>query len=561
MNLRKKVQIVGFCLLFALHSFGQIDYNVVPKVTNKIFINDVYVQKSPDVNIGLADILIEDGLISQISANITPPVDAKIIEADSAYAYAGFIDALSHVGISKKENKNERPEVRFKGFPPNKVAGITPEVLASDEIAINDASIKSHREAGFTIAHVVPRGRMLPGQGVIISLEGSAVEDMIIKNQSSTFLQFRGARGYYPNTVIGVMAKWRDLCRKAYYHSKNLKNYNSSSLGVQRPTDDKVLNALIPVSNGTRPVFMATKKAKDIFRAIELQKELGYSLVLSDVQQVGATQKHLKNSNLNILLSMNLPKEEKSEKKDKDSLDVSASKKHLLDRKAKSFETYMTQAAELEKANIPFAFSMISSKPKDLKTNLSRLIKNGLSEKASLAALTTNPAKILGIDKVAGTLEKGKLANVVLSNKPLFEKDAQLKFVIVEGEITEIKQKQKKSKKGGGSVEGVEAILGVWSYSVDVFGEEQTGKITITNEDGELAVELVDNSTPGETEEGTGISFENGQLNFGVMVDGGGQELPVSISLDFDEDSFTGSATIEGIGSMDMDGSKISSPE
>jgi len=377
MNLRKKTLSVGICLLFAFLMFGQIDYNKVPDVTNKIFINDVYVQKSPDVNIGLADILIEGGLIKQINTNITPPLDAKVIEADSSYAYAGFIDALSHVGIAKKDNKGDRPEVRFKGFPPNNVAGITPEVRAGDQISINDASITAHRESGFTIAHVVPRGRMLPGQGAIISLDGNTSEDIIIKNQSSAFLQFKGARGYYPNTVIGVMAKWRDLYRKAYYHNKNIRNYKASSVGVKRPSENKVLNALIPITSGERPVFMTTNKAKDIFRALELQKELGYQLVLSDVKQIGAAQKHLKNSNINVLLSMDLPKEEKGDKKDKDSLDINTHKKNLIERKAQSFEAYMTQASILEKAKIPFAFTMISSKPKDLKTNVLRLIKSG----------------------------------------------------------------------------------------------------------------------------------------------------------------------------------------
>jgi len=561
MNLKTFAGSIGMFLLLASQTSGQIDYNKVPEVTNKIFINDVHVQKTPSVNIGLSDILIENGLIVKIGANMTPPVDAKVIEADSAYAYSGFIDAFSHIGIPKKESRGERPEVRFKGFPPNKVAGITPEKLASSEISHTEGSIKSHREAGFAIAHVVPRGRMLPGQGSIISLHGSSTEDMILKDQTSTFFQFSGARGYYPNTIIGVMAKWRDLYRKAHFHNKNLKNYKLNPSGTPRPLEDKTLNAIIPVTTGAQPVFMTTKKTKDIFRAVELQKELGYNLVLGDVKQIGAAQKHLKSSKIDILLSLDLPKEEDKKKADKDSTNIDDLKKSMLERKAKSYKEYISQAANLEKANIPFAFTLMSAKPKDLKSSIAKLIENGLSEKAGLAALTTNPAKILGVEKIAGTLETGKLANIVISDKPFFEKESKLKYVIVEGHMTKIKQKKKKEKKGGGSLEGTDAILGVWSYTVDVFGQEQTGKITITQNGSELSIELVDDSTPDDTDQGTDVSFSGGNLSFGVTVDGGGQDMPVEISLDFDEDNFSGTATIEGMGALNMEGSKISSPE
>jgi len=560
MNLKCLVGSILICLLLATHSSGQIDYNKVPEVTDKIFINDTYVQKNPTTNIGLSDILIENGLIVQIGANLTPPIDAKIIEADSAYAYSGFIDAFTHVGIPKKESNGKRPEVRFKGFPPNDVAGITPEKLASSELSHTESSIKSHIQAGFAIAHAVPRGRMLPGQGTIISLHGSSPEEMILKNQTSTFFQFSGARGYYPNTVIGVMAKWRDLCRKAYYHDKNLSNYKLSANGTQRPVEDKTLNALIPVTNGSRPVFMTTNKVKDIFRAVELQKELGYNLVLSDVKQIGAAQKYLKSKKIDILLSLDLPKMDEKKKNKKDSVSVDELNKRMSDRKAKSYNEYITQAVSLEKANIPFAFTLMSSKSKDLKPNLLTLIKNGLSESASLAALTTNPAKILGIDNIAGTLETGKLANIILSDKPYFDKESSLKYVLVEGNITEIKQKKKKGKKGG-SIEGIISILGVWSYSVDVFGQEQTGKMTINQSGDEIEIELIDDSTPNETDEATSVSFQDGNLTYSISVDGGGQEIPVNISLDFIEDDFTGTGTIEGMGSFEMEGSKISSPE
>ncbi|RZW40549.1 MAG: hypothetical protein EX263_13230, partial [Flavobacteriaceae bacterium] len=498
--------IAVFMLLIMNKSQAQIDYNNVPEVTQKIFINDANIQKNPSTNLGIGDILIEDGLIKQVGVQLTPPIDAKIIEADSAYAYAAFIDAMSHIGIPKSDEKRKRPDVKFKGFPPNKVAGITPQLKASSFIEHDDASIKSLRESGFAIAHVVPRGKMLPGQGSVISLSGSSSQDMIIKDNYSMFLQFTGASGVYPNTIIGVMAKWKDLYYKAHYHNKNLQSYKINSSGIKRPKEDKVLNALIPVTEKSMPVFMKTNKAKDIFRAIALQESTGYPLVLGDVKQIGGAENKLKEKNLTVLLSVGLPKAEKEEKKDSTITDES--KKALMKRKKESYTAYLSQAAQLEKAGIPFAFSFLSSKPKDLKTNIQKLIKHGLSTEASLAALTTNPAKILGIDKIAGTIDKGKLANIILTDNPYFEKKSRIKYVFVEGQMTEIKEVKKK-KKGGAGGKGKENLFGKWSYNVDVFGTQQTGNLTISEDGDDLKIEFIADSNPDEISEGRDITYED----------------------------------------------------
>jgi len=204
---------------------AQIDYDIIPEVTTTILINDVHIQKTPKDSFGLGDILIENGNIKEISRNITPPYNAKVIEADSAYAYAAFIDPMSHTGIPRPENSRDRPEVKFPGHPPNAVAGITPEKRAIEQIDAKDGSIKSLREAGFAIVHALPRGRMLPGSGSIISLHGDSPEEMLLLDNSAMYFQLQGSRGFYPSTVIGVMAKWRDLYRKSSYLNEHQNLY------------------------------------------------------------------------------------------------------------------------------------------------------------------------------------------------------------------------------------------------------------------------------------------------------------------------------------------------
>jgi len=574
-------------------SQAQIDYDVMPEVTTTILINDVHIQKSPTDSFGLGDILIVEGSIKEISKNITPPYNARIIEGDSAYAYAAFIDPLSHTGMPKPEKPDEKPKVKFIGYPPNAVAGITPEKNAVEEFSHKEGSIKSWREAGFAIVHSVPQGRMLPGMGAIISLSGDKAEDMILQEQSSMFFQFEGSRGFYPSTVIGVMAKWRDMYRKSTYLSKHQGIYKTTSLGTKRPKSDKSIEALIPVSSGQMPVFMKVEKSKDVFRALALQKELGYNLVIGGVKQITPAIKKIKNSKVQILLSADLPKEEKSdsEKKDKKSDkdkkvdkdksneakdEVENEKKNkeekkkkvkkddpetkaLKLKKKKSYEAYVAQAATLEKEGIPFAFSMIDVKTKDLKPNLIKMIDAGLSKHMALSALTTVPANILGIDKEAGTLDNGKMANIMISDKPYFDKESAVRYVFVEGHMTEIKKKEKK-KSSSGSGDGLakESLIGEWSFTVDIPGDTQTGIMTISK-DGKI--EIVADNSEDETDVADDTSFDDDNVTFNLSIDNNGMQMELGFNLEFDGDSYDGMVDVGEFGSFPISGSKISSPE
>jgi hypothetical protein len=574
-----------FCLTYTVNA--QIDYNVMPDVTSTILINDVHIQKSPLDSFGLGDILIEDGIIKQVAREIEAPYDARIIEADSAFAYSAFIDPLSHTGIPETKNAGERPQVKFPGYPPNDVAGITPEKEGIQLLDPKDSSISSWREAGYAIVHTVPRGRMLPGMGALISLQGDKASDMILKENTSMFFQFRGSRGFYPATVIGVMAKWRDMYKKSIYLNKHEEVYKTRSAGMARPTSDQSVEALIPVSSNQMPVFMKVQKSKDVFRALALQKELGYKLVIGGVQQITPALPKLKNTGVQVLLSADLPKEGKSdekkkdkkskkEKSDKEKLDKEAKEskdkkekekkseddpetKALKKKKKESYDAYVAQAAMLEKENIPFAFSMIDVKSKDLKSNIIKMIEAGLSIEKALSGLTTEPAKILGIDKIAGTIENGKLANIMISDKPYFQKESAIRYVFVEGHMTEIEKKEKK-KSGASSSEGTlkESLIGTWSFTVEIPGETQSGNMTIS-EDGKI--EVVADNSPDETDVADDIQFDEDNVTFDLSINNNGLQMILSFDLEFDGDSYEGMVDVGEFGSFPISGSKISSPE
>ena len=616
--MKKTILYLGLTMwMFPLSA--QIDYDEFPEVTSTYFINDVHIQTSPTDSFGLGDILISEGRISQISRNMTAPDDAYVIEGDSAYVYPAFIAGLSQVGIAKEEGKKDRPSVKFRGYPPNKVVGITPENKAFEAVDAKNESIKKMKSSGFAMAHVVPRGTLLPGQGSVLLLDGESNQEMVVKESVSQFMQMQGTRGFYPSTIIGVMAKWRDL----YNQAANLSQHQDISARTpesKRAKKDAALEALIPVTKKQLPVVVKANKVKDLHKALALKKELGYNLMVAEVKQGWTLAERLKSEQVTVLLSTKLPKEkdkkgdkkkgEKGKKGAKDKGEKKGAKKAMTEgaekmkgemkdkmkekmeksgdemkgkkkakakkddkpkdpeveameaRRKKAYKDYVGQAAAFEKAGVPFAFSFLEGKPGEIKKTLGVMMENGLSKEGALAALTTNPARILGMESEVGTLERGKLANLFISDAPYFDKESNIKMLFIEGAMTEFEIKKKKKKDSGEASEDFKAsLVGKWEYSVETPGGPVSGFVIVSGDD-ELSVEITSDDDPGNPETGRDISVGDETLTFTMDVEmGPGVEVPATMELSYSGDSFSGTVSIDQLGSMPISGSKVSSPE
>ncbi len=559
------------CLIsISLISFGQ-NSNTPKKVTNTYLIKNVFITSNPDVSPTFGSVLIKNGLIHQVGAAVAAPFDAEIIDGDSMYIYPGFIDALSHTAI-KSTDDEDRPKAENPGNPPNDLAGIMPNRSAFSMLSSEESSLKDMRKAGICISHVVPKGNMLPGNGAIILTDGDSPEALTVKKDVSIFSQFKGASRMYPATIIGVMAKWRELYRRAEIAIKHVRNYNMNPSGLSRPNHDKELEALFPVVDKTKKVFFKASKTQNIYRALSLQKDLGFPIVLTEVQHVSNALNKIKSAKAGVLLSLKLPKEEKKkEEKEEDDKeegqkddsgakkekkkDTDPEKEALEKRKKESVKSYLEQASILEKNNIPFGFSFIDGKAKDLLPNVRRMIEAGLSEKAALKAMTIYPAKILGIDNICGSLDKGKIANLVMSDKPIFDEKTKLKYVFVEGNPFKMEEKKKKAS---ASDEDAADIVGKWSYEMDIPMPDNTGIILISKtEDGHLIkIASVDDLTDFEEIEDAELDGDN--LSFSFDVDNDGMTMNIGMDLNFSGESFEGTITPGAFGTFNITGNRTS---
>jgi hypothetical protein len=536
---------------------AQSDYTGKSAATRTYAITNASIVQSPGAVMEGGTIIVKNGLISAVGKNVSIPDDAEVLDGTGMYVYAGFIDGMSNVG-TKRPKAMPRPSNLFTPDPPNDYAGITPEIHVVDQIDISSSTISDMRKAGFTIAHTVPYGRMLPGSGALIFLaDKDHPDDLILAENVAMFSQFVGAPGAYPGNILGIMAKWRNLYRNADNAMKHTIMYSENPSGLERPNRDRTLEAFFPVVAGEKPVFFNVQNMLDVRRAMRLQKDLGFKIAVANVKQGWEMAEELKQNGATVFLSMDLPDEPKESKSEDKTEEV----KQLEARKMDFYKKYVSQAATYQAAGVPFGFSTMGTRGNKVKTNMMTMIENGLSADDALAALTTGPASLLGIDKVAGTAEVGKLGNLVVTTGPYFEKKSQVKYVFVDGDKYDYEIKEAK-KKGDEAVDepaadtSNEPLLGSWSYNFTTPQGDQGGKMIIKKA-GALYTGVMTSDDGSPDTDMEDISFRDGTLSFSFSVDGGGQNIEILVSGTVSGKNYDAQASVEAFNvSFDLTATK-----
>ena len=517
--------------VITLSSWAQSDPTGESPVTRTYALTNATVITKPGTELKETTVIIKDGLIQSVGKNASIPADAQVIDASKLYIYPAFIDGMSNTGAKRPENP-ERPQNLFTPDPPNFYAGITPENSVVDQLEVGNSGVGSLREVGFAISNVVPYGRMLPGSSALILLkDGAHPDDFIMKKDVALFAQWVGAPGAYPGNILGIMAKWRNLYRNAEQDKRHAELYAQNPAGMPRPENDRVSQAFFPVINKQKPVMFDVSSVLDVRRAMRLRDDLGFPLIVAGVEQSWELVDQLKATSTPIFLSLDVPDEPKPAEED----DKSDEMKSLEDRRMEFYKIHVGQAAKLQAAGVNFGFAVGNVRANSIWKNLQVYVDNGLSADAALAALTTNPASILGISQITGTVEAGKLANVLVTTAPLFTKDAKVKMMFVDGDKFEYEIKENtRGNRGAGNAGSNAAatssdpIVGTWSYVMETPQGEQGGKMIIKRENGAYTGTLTsEDGSPDNVM--NNVNFRDGELAFDFSVDAGGQSVEIVV--------------------------------
>ncbi len=565
-----------------------IGQDIKIKISDTYFIKNATIVQKPGQMIEKGTMIIKDGIIQNVGANLQPPADAIIIDADSMYVYPGFIDAFNNTGVKKEEENNQRNRggrgggnanrVPDPDNPPDELAGILPERSLADVFEKGDKSISSWREAGFTASLSAPDGGMLPGQASVLLHSDGPSDEAIIKSDVAMIGTFENAQRMYPATVIGVMSKYKSMLRQAGYALKHENSYNTNPVGMSRPAYDEGIRALYPVIEKKKPLIMETEKIKDISRAFALEKDLDFTMFLANVKQGDFYLDEIKKAGIPVILSLDVPqsedkkdakskegkkgdkmkgdkdqedKESREEKKEEEKTDPE--KEALKARKEESIKSYQSQAALFQNAGVNITFSGKDAKTKDIKKNLKAMMDNGLSENDALSALTVNAAELLGVSKIMGTLENGKMANLFIATGPYFEDDSNIKYVFVEGQQFEFEAKPKKKKSEG---DANADLSGRYSYTIDVPGDTRKGFLNVKKNGSSYDVS-VDMGSDSMSVNDPEVSGNNITFNITIQ-EGGGMNVKFDVEINGEE--LGGSVTAGSYGSFPIEGERVGDP-
>ena len=564
MTLRYRWTALLAVFLLPLWLFGQDDKELAP-VTRTYAITNVNIIQAPGRRIDAGTIVVKDGLIVAVGKGVQVPPEAIVIKGDSMYVYAGFIDGLARAGVNKPKDETKE-KVKDPGNPPPDRAGITPQADVRNFLNPSDKSLEELRNLGFTATQAVPYGNLFPGQAAIVLTGASSADAMVVMSKSAMYSELTGANNLYPSTIIGVMAKWRELYRQAVQAKLYEGLYASNRAGLERPSTDRTLEAFYPVIDQKMSMLFKAEKLLDASRIITLKNDLGFQLMLADLKEGWPMVTKIKSSGAKVFLSLDLPEEiKKDEKKDgkkedKGKKEDTSSKtttradleKEALDkRKVEAIANYTGQAAAFQKAGIPFGFSTLSVKTKDISANLRRMIAAGLTEDAALAALTTTPAQLLGLSDRMGSIDNGKMANLVISDKSYFNEKAKVRYVFVDGVLYKMHVKEVKKGDANAKVE----IEGSWSTVTQSPQGNSEGKL-IFKKDGSGYSGTVSGGRLPAPVELKDVSLDGTTLTFSYSLTFGTNSIKVDVEVSIDGDAMKGTSSVGQFGNFPTEGTK-----
>ncbi|NNE71204.1 MAG: amidohydrolase [Rhodothermales bacterium] len=568
MRLSSTLRAALFCAA-ALFGAQQTLAQIAPP-SRTVAITGATVVTAPGQSIDGATVVIRDGLITDVGIGVAIPYDARVIEADSMYVYAGFIDALSYVGQEPpRQNQgggNNQNQVADRGNPPFDRAGLEPYLDVRDKLDATHSSIEALRNQGFTAAHAVPRGRMLPGSGAVVLLQGDTADEMILAADVSMFAQFQGGQGVYPGTPMAMMAKMRQLYREAERRHALSALYSDDPQGMSRPPYDPVHSSFFPVIEGDTPVFFHVDDALEAHRALTLREELGFRMILTGLPQGYDLAEKLARSGVPIAVTTDFPRKPgwmASVKRD--SLmtimenydpdvrtatwrDTEAEVRSLEARQAMAREDYVSNAATLADAGARFAFTSLDTRAGNIHDNIGEMLAAGLDTTVALAALTTQAADVIGMSRAMGTIERGKLGNVVITSGPLFRDGSDIKHVLIEGQIYDIESAApERGGRGAGEAGGGRSLAGTWTVLAQTPDGDIGGTFEVSESGdgyrGWLTYDGVSQAIPVDT-----ITVEGSSVSFSFSSPDG----RISVSMTRSGNEMNGTALVDGANAVSI---------
>ncbi|MBI3790613.1 MAG: amidohydrolase family protein [Gemmatimonadetes bacterium] len=373
-------------------------------------------------------VLIKGSKIEAVGANVAIPSGAQVLDASGLTVYPGMMDAGTSMGLSEiGQGANATVDVA-------EVGSFNPNAQAYYAINPHSAHIGVARVVGITSVVSRPTGGILSGQAALVNLAGSTVPEMSVVPRVALAMELprsgfggrRGGGGGEFAALAGAantqdvqrlrqrqLDSLRQILKDAEAYGKSLDAYARDKT-LPRPKHDVVLESMLPAVRGEEPVMMVADRAGDIRESVLFAEEMKLKPIIVGGRDAWMVAAFLKQHNVPVLLGgiNDLPTRED------DPYDVNWSAAGKL--VAAGVRIAVTSGdAGSEVRNLPLVAGMAAA--------------YGLSKADALKSVTLWPAQIMGVGDKMGSLDAGKVANLVVTDGDLLEAKTNTRYLFIDG--------------------------------------------------------------------------------------------------------------------------------
>jgi imidazolonepropionase-like amidohydrolase len=359
-----------------------------------------------------ATVKIVKGKIAEVRAGGRSE-GASAIDATGLYLYPGMIDAGSVIGLTEVDSARETRDFAEGG-------DFQPDLRASTAINPDSELITVTRANGVTTVVTRPAGALIAGQSALINLNGWVPREMTLLDPLALHIALPGARWGVERRPELVRASQAILRKQRQEKVRRLKELfkqagvheRARREGRDTPANPR-LEALMPYAKGARPVVIQANRKAEIVEALKLADELKLKVILSGGLDAWKVADELKKRNVPVILGP-----------------VMAMPAELYD----PYDAPFACAAKLHAAGVRFCIRSVgTANTRNLPYEAAMAVSYGLPPEEGLKAVTLYPAQILGVADRLGSIEVGKMANLVLTNGDILQPSTQVVGLFIDG--------------------------------------------------------------------------------------------------------------------------------
>ena len=381
------------------------------------------------------NIVMRDGRLVAVGADAAIPPDAQVLDGAGLEAYPGMFDAESVMGLQEIGAVAATVDSRELGE-------FNPQLQAATAVHPASEHIPVSRAAGITEVMTAPAvgggfggpGSLIAGQAAVINLDGWTLEQMLVRRSVAMLVNWPdfNTRTFDINTFSVKERPFADA-KKEYDRKvqelsdffEQARHYQQAAANgsAQNFTRDLKLEAMIPVLKGELPLLVVADRAREIRGAVEFCEKQKVKMILGRGGDALKVADLLKSKNIPVILG---PTMELSQNEDD------------------PYDKFFTLPTDLQKAGVRFAIATFDIEfVRRLPQQAGNAVAYGLSHDDGLKAITLYPAQILGLDKDLGTLEAGKIANIMITNGDPLELRTEVKYLYINGRPVSTDNKHK----------------------------------------------------------------------------------------------------------------------